>query len=76
MLVSIRNKVGMLKKAGRSLDEVVTAKPTAAYDTKWDEFVIDGKKFTGLVYQGGVMGQAGPPESMKTQVCTLKEEQK
>ena len=52
MLVSIRNKVGMLKKAGRSLDEVVAAKPTAAYDTKWGGFVIDGKIFTGLVYQG------------------------
>jgi len=34
----------MLKKAGRSLDEVVAAKPTSAYDTKWGGFVIDGKK--------------------------------
>ncbi len=42
----------MLKKAGRSLDEVVAAKPTPAYDTKWGGFVIDGKNFTGLVYQG------------------------
>jgi len=42
----------MLKKAGRSLDEVVAAKPTSAYDTKWGGFVIDGKIFTGLVYQG------------------------
>jgi len=65
----------MLKKAGRSLDEVVAAKPTSAYDTKWGGFVIDGKNFTGLVTRG-VTGQAGPPESMKTQVCTLKEEQK
>lgn len=65
----------MLKKAGRSLDEVVAAKSTAAYDTKWGGFVIDGKNLTGLVTRS-VMGQAGPPESMKTQGCTLKEEQK
>ena len=52
MLVSVREKVSALKKQGRSLEEVLAAKPTADYDAKWGGFVIDGKKFTGLVYQG------------------------
>jgi glyoxylase-like metal-dependent hydrolase (beta-lactamase superfamily II) len=52
MLVSVREKVSALKKKGRSLDEVLAAKPTGDYDAKWGGFVIDGKNFTGLVYQG------------------------
>jgi glyoxylase-like metal-dependent hydrolase (beta-lactamase superfamily II) len=52
MLVSVREKVSALKKGGRSLDEVLAAKPTGDYDAKWGGFVIDGKNFTGLVYQG------------------------
>jgi len=52
MLVSVREKVSALKKQGKSLDEVLAAKPTADYDAKWGGFVIDGKNFTGLVYQG------------------------
>ena len=52
MLVSVRKKVSALKKEGKSLAEVIAAKPTADYDTKWRGFVVDGKNFTGLVYQG------------------------
>jgi glyoxylase-like metal-dependent hydrolase (beta-lactamase superfamily II) len=52
MLVSVREKVRALKKEGKSLTEVLAAQPTADYDSKWGGFVIDGKKFTGLVYQG------------------------
>lgn len=52
MLVAIREKVSTLKKQGRSLVEVVAAKPTAAYDEKWGGFVIDGATFTSLVYSG------------------------
>jgi hypothetical protein len=39
-----------LKKQGKSLGEVIAAKPTAAYDTKWGSFVIDPAFFTRLVY--------------------------
>src|SRR3954451_19584746 len=35
MLVDIRDTVAALKHQGRSLDEIVAAKPTAAYDAKW-----------------------------------------
>ncbi len=52
MLVSVREKVADLKNQGKSLDEVLAAKPTANYDVKWGGFVIDGNFFTKLVYAG------------------------
>jgi glyoxylase-like metal-dependent hydrolase (beta-lactamase superfamily II) len=52
MLVSIRENVAKLKKQGRSRDETVTAKPTAPFDAKWGQFVIDPGFFTRLVYEG------------------------
>jgi len=52
MLVAIRDKVAALKKQGKSLDEVIAARPTAAFDAKWGQFVIDPKFFTRLVYRG------------------------
>jgi glyoxylase-like metal-dependent hydrolase (beta-lactamase superfamily II) len=52
MLVSVRDKVSTLKNEGKSLEEVVAAKPTAGYDAKWGGFVIGGNFFTRLVYAG------------------------
>jgi glyoxylase-like metal-dependent hydrolase (beta-lactamase superfamily II) len=52
MLVAIRDKVANLKKQGKSRDETVAAKPTAAFDPKWGQFIIDGDYFTRLVYEG------------------------
>jgi len=52
MLATVREKISALKKQGRSLDEVVAAKPTADYDAKWGGYVIDGNFFTRLVYAG------------------------
>src|ERR1700730_17070492 len=52
MLVDIRSKVAGLKKAGRTLEETVAAKPTAAHDAKWGQFVIDPPFFIKLVYEG------------------------
>jgi glyoxylase-like metal-dependent hydrolase (beta-lactamase superfamily II) len=52
MLVAIRENVAKLKRQGRSLDETVEAKPTAAFDGKWGQFVIDPAFFTRLVYAG------------------------
>jgi glyoxylase-like metal-dependent hydrolase (beta-lactamase superfamily II) len=52
MLVAIRDNVARLKKQGRSRDEAVAAKPTAAFDAKWGNFVIDPGFFTRLVYEG------------------------
>jgi glyoxylase-like metal-dependent hydrolase (beta-lactamase superfamily II) len=50
MLVAVRDNVARLKKQGKSLDDVLAAKPTAAFDAKWGGFVIDPAFFTRLVY--------------------------
>ena len=52
MLAAIRDNVAKLKKDGKSRDEAVAAKPTAAFDAKWGQFVIDPGFFTRLVYEG------------------------
>ena len=52
MLVAIRTNVAALKKQGRSLEETIAAKPTAAYDAKWGQFLTTPAAFTGLVYAG------------------------
>ena len=52
MLVTIRDNVAALKRRAALLDEILAAKPTAAYDAKWGNFVIDPGFFTRLVYEG------------------------
>jgi glyoxylase-like metal-dependent hydrolase (beta-lactamase superfamily II) len=52
MLVAIRDNVAILKKQGKSLSETIAAKPTAAYDAKWGQFLITPAMFIGLVYSG------------------------
>jgi glyoxylase-like metal-dependent hydrolase (beta-lactamase superfamily II) len=52
MLVAVRDNVANLKRQGKSRDETVDAKPTAAFDAKYGQFVIDGGYFTRLVYEG------------------------
>jgi glyoxylase-like metal-dependent hydrolase (beta-lactamase superfamily II) len=52
MLVAIHENVVKLKEQGRSVEETVAAKPAAAFDATWGQFVISPKFFTRLVYQG------------------------
>jgi len=52
MLAAIRDRVAALKGEGKSLDEILAATPTAAYDDKWGGFFINGEFFTKLVYKG------------------------
>lgn len=52
MLVAIRGNVSKLKKQGKSLAEAIAAKPTAAYDSKWGQFLLTPALFTKLVYSG------------------------
>jgi glyoxylase-like metal-dependent hydrolase (beta-lactamase superfamily II) len=52
MLVAARDNVAALKKKGKSKDEIVTGKPTAAFDAKWGGGPIDPAFFTRLVYEG------------------------
>ena len=52
MLVEIRKNVSALKKQGKSLAEIIALKPTAKFDAKYGDFVIDPAFFTLLVYTG------------------------
>src|SRR5260370_12590989 len=52
LLTSIRDHVAALKGEGKSLNEIVAAKPTAAYDAKWGKGFVNGEFFTKLVYKG------------------------
>ena len=52
MLTDIRDKVAVLKKQGKSMDEAVAAKPTAKYDAKWGVGLVAPDNFTKLVYAG------------------------
>jgi hypothetical protein len=52
MLVAVRDRVADLKRQGRSSEDTVAAKPTADFDAKWGQFVIDAGFFTRLVYEG------------------------
>lgn len=52
MLVTVRDKVSALKKQGRTLDEAITARPTATFDAKWGQFAVSPALFTKLVYAG------------------------
>ena len=52
ILVSIRDRVAALKGEGKSLNEIVAAKVTAAHDAKWGTGFINGEFFTKLVFKG------------------------
>jgi hypothetical protein len=52
VLVEIRDKVAALKKQGKSLPDVVAAKPGARYDAVWGNLFQNPSDFVALVYQG------------------------
>jgi len=52
MLTTIHDRVAALKKEGKSLEEAIAAKVTAAYDSKWATSFLTGDVFTKLVYAG------------------------
>jgi glyoxylase-like metal-dependent hydrolase (beta-lactamase superfamily II) len=60
ILAAIRDRVAALKGEGKSLDEIVAAKPTAAYDAKWGRGFVNGEFFTKLVYKGLGKDPANP----------------
>ena len=51
-LATIRDRVAALKREGKSLNEIVAAKPIAAYDAKWGKGFVNGEFFTKLIYKG------------------------
>jgi glyoxylase-like metal-dependent hydrolase (beta-lactamase superfamily II) len=50
MLVAVRGNVARLKKSGKTLAQTVAAKPTAAFDAKYGDFLINPAFFTQLIY--------------------------
>jgi glyoxylase-like metal-dependent hydrolase (beta-lactamase superfamily II) len=52
LLVGTREKVAALKKQGKTLDEIVAAKPTVATDAEWGSGFRSPKDFIGDVFQG------------------------
>jgi hypothetical protein len=52
VLVEMRDKVAALKKQGRTLAEIVAAKPAVRYDAEWGRSFMTPGAFLELVYQG------------------------
>jgi hypothetical protein len=52
MLTAKRGNIAELKKQGRSLEDIIAAKPTYRFDAKWGRFVIGPTFFTELVFKG------------------------
>ena len=52
VLAEIREKVATLKKQGRSLQDIIAAKPGAATDQEWGNGFWSPAKFVSVVYQG------------------------
>ena len=50
MLVTVRDRVQKLKSAGRKLEEVVAAAPTADLDATWGKGFMPPAMFVGIVY--------------------------
>ena len=50
MLVTVRDRVKKLKASGRSLADVVAAKPTAEFDAAWGKGMMQAGDFIGIVY--------------------------
>jgi glyoxylase-like metal-dependent hydrolase (beta-lactamase superfamily II) len=52
MLVTIRGNVASMKKQGKSLEDIIAAQPSAAFDEQWGNFVIEPPLFVRLVHEG------------------------
>ena len=51
VLADSRSIISKLKKKGKSLDEVLTLKPLAKYDSEYSGSFISGQIFIQLVYE-------------------------
>ncbi len=52
MLVTAQANIGALKKAGKSIEEIVAAKPTAELDDKWGDGFLKPDIWVRIVYAG------------------------
>jgi hypothetical protein len=52
MLGAAREKIAALKRQGRTMQEVVAARPTAQFDPLWGQSIVSPDIFAKLVYAG------------------------
>ncbi|MGH7673366.1 MAG: MBL fold metallo-hydrolase [Gemmatimonadales bacterium] len=50
MLAGVRDRVRRAMAGGRTLEQVVAAKPTAAFDAQWGKGFLTPDQFVGIVY--------------------------
>lgn len=50
MLAKVRDRVAPLAKAGKTLDQVLAAKPTAEFDATWGKGFLKPEQFVAIVY--------------------------
>ena len=60
MLASVRDSVRALHTAGRTLEQVVAARPTAAFDARWGRGPVKPDAFVAMVYRS-VRAERPPP---------------
>ena len=51
MVKAVSDQVRQLKQAGRSVDQVIAAHPTASYDQRWGHGAVTAERFVRDVYQ-------------------------
>ena len=50
MMAAVRDAVTQLVDVGKSREEIIAAKPTAALDAVWDGGVLDPDTYAGHIY--------------------------
>jgi glyoxylase-like metal-dependent hydrolase (beta-lactamase superfamily II) len=55
MLAEVRDRINPLVQSGKSLEEVIAAKPTRELDEKWAKGFLTGDRFVTMLYQGITM---------------------
>jgi glyoxylase-like metal-dependent hydrolase (beta-lactamase superfamily II) len=52
MLVTVRDRVQRLIEEGKTLEQIVAARPLADYDTAWNWSFIPGERFLAILHRG------------------------
>ncbi len=52
MLAAVTGRIQKMKKAGKKLEQVVAAKPTADFDDKWGKGFLAPARFVEMIYNG------------------------
>jgi hypothetical protein len=51
MLIAVRDRVLALRDSGKTVDEVVAARPTAEFDARWGRGPVTPPAFVRMVYE-------------------------